>query len=111
MREKAFERIGHLYPQVDLPAQHGGGKANVIAWIWARTVPSPDPAFAGIDVPIASNFALSTKKGKETWIEPIVDRATKTIRYEIREGGSKEQMEGGKNRNQIWARCKFCLPL
>jgi putative DNA methylase len=96
MREKAFERIGHLYPQVDLPAQHGGGKANVIAWIWARTVPSPDPAFAGIDVPIASNFALSTKKGKETWIEPIVDRATKTIRYEIREGGSKEQMEVAK---------------
>ena len=30
--DKAFDRIGHLYPQVDLPAQQGGGKANVIAW-------------------------------------------------------------------------------
>ena len=47
MREKALERIGHLYPQVDLPKEYGGGKATVIAWIWARTVPSPDPAFRG----------------------------------------------------------------
>ena len=46
MREKAWERIGHLYPQVDLPKEYGGGKATVIAWIWARTVPSPDPAFS-----------------------------------------------------------------
>mgnify|MGYP000193288527 CR=1 FL=1 len=29
MREKAWERIGHLYPQVDLPKQYGGGKATV----------------------------------------------------------------------------------
>ena len=47
MREKAWERIGHLYPQVDLPKEYGGGKATVIAWIWARTVPSPDPAYLG----------------------------------------------------------------
>lgn len=46
MPEKAQQRIGHLYPQVDLPKDHGGGKATVIAWIWARAVPSPDPAFS-----------------------------------------------------------------
>jgi putative DNA methylase len=50
MREKAWERIGHLYPQVDLPKEYGGGKATVIAWIWARTVPSPDPAFSDVQV-------------------------------------------------------------
>ena len=33
MREKAWERIGHLYPQEDLPKENGGGKATVIAWI------------------------------------------------------------------------------
>ena len=96
MREKAWERIGHLYPQVDLPAEYGGGKATVIAWIWARTVPSPDPAFADVQVPIASSFLLSSKKGKEAWIEPIVDRAAKTITYRIRTGGTKED----------WARAK-----
>ena len=45
MRARAFERIGHLYPQADLPKENGGGKATVIALLWARTVPSPDPAF------------------------------------------------------------------
>lgn len=96
MREKAWERIGHLYPQVDLPKEHGGGKATVIAWIWARTVPSPDPAFADVQVPIASSFLLSTKAGKETWIEPIVDRKAKTISYRIRKGGTKAELETAK---------------
>ena len=73
MRERAFERIGHLYPKVDLPKEHGGGKATVIAWIWARTVPSPDPAFAHVHVPLVRSFDLSTKKGKEVWVEPVVE--------------------------------------
>ena len=96
MRERAFERIGHLYPQVGLPEEYGGGQATVIAWIWSRTVPSPDPAFADVQVPIASSFALSTKKGKEAWIEPIVDKAAKTIRYRIHMGGTKEQLASAK---------------
>jgi len=93
MREKAWERIGHLYPQVDLPKEYGGGKATVIAWIWARTVPSPDPAFADVQVPIASSFLLSSKAGQETWIEPIVDKQAKTITYRIRHGGTKSEIE------------------
>lgn len=97
MREKAVERIGHLYPQVDLPKEHGGGKATVIAWIWARTVPSPDPAFAGVDVPIASSFLLSSKKGKEAFIEPIVDRQAKTITYRIVNGGTAEKHAAAKS--------------
>lgn len=96
MREKAWERIGHLYPQVDLPKAYGGGKATVIAWIWARTVPSPDPAFADVHVPIASSFLLSVKGGKEAWIEPIVDRREKTINFRIRIGGTKAELEAAK---------------
>jgi len=93
MREKAWERIGHLYPQVVLPKEYGGGKATVIAWIWARTVPSPDPAFAEVHVPIASSFLLSSKPGQETWIEPVVDKKAKTITYRIRHGGTKSEIE------------------
>lgn len=96
MREKAWERIGHLYPQVDLSKEYGGGKATVIAWIWARTVPSPDPAFADVQVPIASSFLLSSKPGKETWIEPIVDRQSKSIIYRMRKGGTKAQLDAAK---------------
>ena len=92
MREQAFERIGHLYPQVDLLKEHGGGKTTVIAWIWSRTVPSSDPAFGDVQVPIASSFLLNSKAGKEAWIEPIVDKAAKTISYRIRKGGTKEEI-------------------
>lgn len=93
MREKAWERIGHLYPQVDLPREYGGGKGTVIAWIWARTVPSPDPAFSDVRVPLISSFMLCSKKGKETWIEPIANRNTKTLAYRIRKGGTKSELE------------------
>ncbi len=96
MREKAFERIGHLYPQVELPKEYGGGKANVIAWIWARTVPSPDPAFSNVQVPVASSFALGTKPGREAWINASSDRKSKTISYEVMRGGSKDDISKAK---------------
>lgn len=72
MREKAWERIGQLYPQVELPSEYGGGKATVIAWIWARTVPSPDPALRGLGVPLVKSFELSAKKGNKVWVQPQV---------------------------------------
>ena len=96
MRDKAWERIGNLYPQIDLPKDVGGGKATVIAWIWARTVPSPDPAFADVHVPIASSFLLSAKSGKEAWIKPVVDKRSKTISYQICQHGSKAEIGSAK---------------
>jgi putative DNA methylase len=86
MREKAWERIGHLYPKVDLPKEHGGGKGTVIAWIWARTVASPDPAFGGAHVPLVSSFLLSAYSGREAIAVPIVDKASKSIDYSIKHG-------------------------
>ncbi|WP_173514148.1 DUF1156 domain-containing protein [Sinorhizobium psoraleae] len=110
MREKAWERIGHLYPQVNLPKEHGGGQATVIAWIWARTVPSPDPAFSDVRVPIASSFLLSSKAGKEAWVEPIVDRATKTIIYRIRNGGTKAEIAAAREGTKAGRGANFrCL--
>ena len=109
MRERAFERIGHLYPQVDLPKQQGSGKGTVIAWIWARTVPSPDPAFTDAHVPIISSFLLSAQAKKETWIEPIVCKATKIIHYRIHQGGDKDKIaaarSGTKATNGAHFRC------
>ncbi|MBF1999091.1 MAG: DUF1156 domain-containing protein [Synechococcales cyanobacterium M58_A2018_015] len=74
MRERAFERIGYLYPKVRI-GNHGGTEdteATVIAWLWARTVTCPNPA-CGCAMPLVRSFQLSTKKGKEAWVEPIVE--------------------------------------
>jgi len=110
MREKAWGRIGQLYPQVDLPKEYGGGKATVIAWIWARTVPSPDPAFADVQVPITSSFVLGSKPGKEAWIEPIVDKQAKTISYRIHRGGTKSELANAKEGTKAGRGASFrCL--
>ncbi len=83
MREEAFKRIGHLYPKIKVTAdmaadrddlkQYVDKELTVIAWLWARTVKSPNPAFSHVDVPLISSFVLSSKKGKEAWVEPVVD--------------------------------------
>ena len=109
MREQAFERIGHLYPQVDLPKEHSGGKATAIAWIWARTVPSPDPAFGDVQVPIASSFLLGSKAGREAWIEPIVDKTAKTISYRIRKNGTKGEIAAAKKGTKAGRAVFKCL--
>lgn len=70
MRDEAERRIGHLYPKATLP---DGSQATVIAWLWARTVRSPDPAAKGAMVPLVSSFMLSSKEGKKTWVEPVID--------------------------------------
>jgi len=70
MRDEAFKRIGYLYPMVE--TNHKGTKdTKVIAWLWARTVKCPNPA-CGCQMPLVNKFSLSTKKGKEAWVEPIV---------------------------------------
>lgn len=81
--KEARKRIGHLYPQIEVTKemtqerpdleQFVGQKLTAIAWIWARTVKSPNPAFSHVDVPLVSSFILSNKAGKEAYIEPTVD--------------------------------------
>ena len=83
MRDQAEKRIGHLYPKIEVTTdmakerpdleRYKGRKLTVIAWLWARTVKSPNPAFADVEVPLASSFMLSTKKGKEAYVEPVIE--------------------------------------
>jgi putative DNA methylase len=83
MRNEAEKRIGHLYPKVTITTEMArersdlkplvGQNLTVIAWLWARTVKSPNPAFAEVDVPLASTFMLSTKPGMEAYVEPVIE--------------------------------------
>ncbi len=84
MRDEAEKRIGHLYPKAKLP---DGSDATVIAWLWARTVRSPDPAAKGAMVPLVSSFMLSTREGKKAWVEPAIDSsAPGGWRFEVKHG-------------------------
>jgi putative DNA methylase len=91
MRDEALNRLSDLYKDTQVPPQHGGGTATVIAWIWARTVPSPDPAFSGVEVPLVSNFWLSTKPGQKAWLRPVVDKARQSWAFEVVEGDPSDE--------------------
>ena len=83
MRDEAEKRIERLYPKVAVTAEMTQGRPDlkpyvdreltVIAWLWVRTVKSPNPAFANVDVPLAPKFMLSAKKGKEAYVEPVIE--------------------------------------
>jgi putative DNA methylase len=97
MRNQAEKRIGYLYPKVAVTAEmakgrpdlkkYAGQKLPVIAWLWARTVKSPNPAFARVHVPLASTFMLSTKAGKEAYVEPVIEKGG--YRFTVKVGKSK----------------------
>ena len=121
MREQAQQRIGHLYPQITATPKTGAAIAchttasdnkdaktfaeqaqaapifdkplTVIAWLWARTVKSPNPAFSHVDVPLASTFILSSKAGKESYVHPVVEGDS--YRFEVRTGKPPESAKAG----------------
>ena len=103
IRTEAEKRIGHLYPPVEITVEMArerpdlktlvGQKLTVLAWIWARTVKSPNPAFSQIEVPLASTFVLHSKAGREAYVHPIINGSS--YRFIVRVGPPPEAAENG----------------
>ena len=117
MRDEAEKRIGQLYPKVEVTAEMAkerpdlkpylGQQLTVIAWLWARTVKSPNPAFANVDVPLATTFMLSTKPGKEAYVEPVIEGGG--YRFAVKIGAPKDA-EAAKNGTKLARGANFkCL--
>ena len=108
MRDEAEKRIGHLYPKAKITPemvkerpdlkQYEGRELTVIAWLWARTVKSPNPAFADVDVPLVSNFMLCTKEGKEAYVEPVIEG--NGYRFTVKTGKPKDA-EAARNGTKL----------
>ena len=96
VRQEAERRIGYLYPGVEITNEmaknrpdlkaYVGQRLKVLAWIWARTIRSPNPAYQNSHIPLSASFVLATKKGKEAWIEPIINGGN--YHFTIRTRGS-----------------------
>jgi putative DNA methylase len=140
MREQAFKRIGYLYPKVDLPSSPspfsqdgrrgtgkgeentplsqngrgdgGEGGATVIAWLWARTVKCPNPA-CGCQMPLVRSFELSTKKGKEAWVEPTINHSQQppVVSFQVKSGKGKPLDETVNRKGAICICCSTPMPL
>ena len=93
MKKEADKRIGHLYPTVQITAEIVanrpdlkpliGQSLTVIAWLWARTVKSPNPAYSQVEVPLASTFILSSKAGKEVYVQPIIESGSYSFTVKV----------------------------
>ena len=103
MREEAQKRIGHLYPPVEITAEMAkdradlkpliGQKLTVIAWLWARTVKSPNPAFSHVNVPLTTTFIFSSKAGKEVYAQPVL--TNDQYEFKIRVGAPTPEARKG----------------
>ena len=103
MRTEAEHRIGHLYPPFEVTASMArqrpdlktlvGRDLTVIAWLWARTVKSPNPAFSHVDVPLVSSFVLSRRAGKEAYVHPVVDG--EHYSFEVKVGAPPAEAKAG----------------
>ena len=113
VRDEVERQIGHLYPRIEVTADLAADRADlepyvgreltVIAWLWARTVKSPNPAFVDVDVPLISTFMLSTRKGKEAYIEPVIEgegyrfRVRVGLPPDVQEARRGTKLSGGAN--------------
>ena len=105
VKKEAFKRIGYLYPKVTLSKGDGGGEATVLGWIWARTVKCSNPT-CGCQMPLASTFVLSKKKGKEAWAKPIVEG--NHVRFEVRREKCLPEHETLKQGRSAVFKCPKC---
>jgi putative DNA methylase len=109
MRDEAEKRIGHLYPKIKITPEmvndpenprpdlkpYEGQQLTVIAWLWARTVKSPNPAFSQVEVPLASTFMLSTKAGKEAYVQPVIEADGYHFTVKVGKPEDPEKAKGG----------------
>ena len=102
MRDRAYERVGYLYPKAKLP---DGDEATVIAWLWCRTIPCPNPA-CGIPMPLKTTFEISRKPGNRWWTRPVVDASAKCVSFVVQDHDGGVPKGGTVDRNG--AKCLAC---
>ena len=108
MREEAFKRIGYLYPKAKLP---DGSNATVIAWLWARTIPCPNPA-CGVQMPLQTTFQVSKKGNNEHWTKPVVDYEAKRVSFVVQNHSDNVPEGGTVDRNgAVCIACNNAAPL
>ena len=115
MRDEAEKRIGHLYPKVRVTKEmiaerpdlkrYDGKELTVVAWIWARTVKSPNPAFRHVDVPLVSSFVISAKSGNEAYVVPVAKGDSYSFSVRLGKGAGFESAKSGTKLGRGNFRC------
>lgn len=107
---EAKKKIGTYYPDAKITSEmvadrsdlipYEGQELPVISWIWARTIPSPNPAFQSCEVPLVTTFWLSRKKGKEAYVEPIISGLNYEFKVRVGCPENKEIVKAGTKKHR-----------
>ncbi|ENU3987618.1 TPA: DUF1156 domain-containing protein [Enterobacter kobei] len=94
LRNKAYEKLSHYYPKLEVTdaiAKAVPGLKSAIgqelapnAYLYARAVKSPNPAFNASFTPLCTSLQLSTKKGQEAYLSPKI--SDKGLSFEVKYG-------------------------
>ena len=117
MRDEAEKRIGHLYPKVEVTAEMAKERPDLKPLCRAEAHrhclalgahgEEPEPGLCEVDVPLASTFMLSTKAGKEAYVEPVIEGGG--YRFTVKVGKPKDA-EAAKNGTKLSRGANFrCL--
>ena len=103
LADTAYGFLGKNYPNVHVSLEAAqeqpeldkfiGKEIQPIAYIWARTVASPSPAFRNIQVPLISSFVLSQKSGG-VYVKPKINGSTYS--FDITRTSFKDASKGTK---------------
>jgi len=114
---EARRRLSMLYPQQtiteDIVAARpdlkelSGKTLSPIAWLWARTVVSPNPAFGNAHVPLVNSFVLSNVEGNEAYVE--VDVREHLYSFSVKRGKATVSASLGTKANSRGANFRCVL--
>lgn len=103
VQKEARKRIAHLYAPIKITTEIAndrpdlkpllGQEVNVVAWLWARTVKSPNPAFSSSHVPLVSSYILSNASDKSAYVEPVIEQDR--YKFKVRIGTPPENAKLG----------------
>lgn len=94
LRDHVLKKVGHQYSDIRVTEEMVVGRPDLrellgkeirpIAYLWARTVKSPNPAFAHVEVPLIATYILSTSGEQSIYVVPRVEGDH--YQFEIRRG-------------------------
>ena len=116
MRDEAEKRIGHFYPKVKITKEmtkdrpdlqsYIGRELPLVAYLWARTVPSPDPALKGAPTPLFRSRILRKKARQVTWLE-VEPTKNGRVTFHVRVGKKAPAVASSGTISRSGARCIF----
>jgi putative DNA methylase len=115
VNEAAYRKVGQLYSALRVTEEmartrpdlkrYVGQDLTPVAYLWARTVLSPNPAYADVQVPLVATYMLSSKDGKEVYVEPVIDGRAYSFTVRVGKPANATKVKAGTKLSGVNFEC------